>query len=504
MITVRIKDANGLTTGKTQVMFKGLPVGTLKEFHVTPDLQFIDALIEMDKQTKEELTNDTKFWVVRPEVSMNRITGLETLVSGSYFEVQPGSGTEQSRFFNALDQPPPLSEDVPGLHLTLQSFNATSLSPSSPILFKKVEVGEVISETLKKDGTIETKIIIYPQFTDHVSTKSRFYLSSGIHLQANLPKISLQVDPIKTIIRGGVSFETVPGGKQVDDKTKTFTLFKDHETAQRADDIEIELTFSVDHGIEKGADIRFQGVKIGSVTRVKLDDDLKTVRAKGHIYKTLDRLLHDDTYIFAVTPKFSLAGVSNLDTVIKGSYLNLIPGSGKPSRSFQVFDGRPVNQPLPTGLNLVLQTDRLGSLGYDKPVYYRQVQVGHTTGYELSATGQNVLIYLNIHEPYVNLIRENTRFWNTSGLRIKGGLMTSMTISTESMEAILAGGISFSTPEKDNMGSSVTDGHNFTLHSEADDAWLNWSPTLELGEIPEKLMQEQMQTREDETTNAPK
>lgn len=83
-------------------MFKGLPVGTLKGFQVTPDLQHIDARIEMAKEAREKLTRDTKFWVVRPEVSMNRITGLETLVSGSYFEVQPGTSTEESLFLTPL------------------------------------------------------------------------------------------------------------------------------------------------------------------------------------------------------------------------------------------------------------------------------------------------------------------------------------------------------------------------------------------------------------------
>lgn len=202
-------------------------------------------------------------------------------------------------------------------------------------------MGEVISQALQKNGSIETKIIIYPQFMHHFTTNSRFYLSSGIHLQADLPKISLHVEPIMAIIKGGISVETVPGGREIDDHTKTFPLYKDYQTALRANDIEIQLTFSVDHGIEPQADIRYQGVKIGSVTELELEDDLKTVRAKAHIYKSLDRLLNDETYIWAVSPRFSLAGVSNIDTVIKGSYLNLIPGKGKPARSFRfVIRGR--------------------------------------------------------------------------------------------------------------------------------------------------------------------
>lgn len=139
------------------------------------------------------------------------------------------------------------------------------------------------------------------------------------------------------------------------------------------------------------------------------------------------------------------------------------------------------------GLNLILETDRLGSLGYDKPIYYRQVQVGHTTGYELSATGQKVLVYVNIHKEYVNLIRKNTRFWNTSGFRIKGGLMTEMKISTESLAAIIGGGISLSTPNEEEMGTPVHEGQHYILHNDPEDAWFNWSPILEIGDTPDRL-----------------
>ena len=89
-----------------------------------------------------------------------------------------------------------------------------------------------------------------------------------------------------------------------------------------------------------------------------------------------------------------------------------------------------------TGLNLVLETDCPGSPRYNKSVYYRQVKVGYTTGYELLPTRQNVLIYVNIYAPFVNLSRENTKFWKSTGFRIKGSLMTEIRISTESLRLI--------------------------------------------------------------------
>ena len=491
MITVQIKDASGLTAGKTKVMYKGLPVGTLKSFRVSQDLQSIEADIEMVKQSREVLTEDTKFWVVRPELSVNRITGLDTLVKGSYFEVQPGTSSRLATYFKALDEAPPLSTRVPGLHLTLSSEHSVALSPGSPVYFKKVEVGEVVSNTLQDDGSIQTRILIYPTFVEHVNSQSLFFVSGGIRFEANLPNVSLQVDPLQSILRGGISFITPEGGEPMKDPKALIPLYKDYNAAKHAGDIKITLTYSVEHGLSAGSEIRYNGVKIGAIERMDLAEDMKTIHAIAYIHKKLNHLLREDTYVWSVNAKFGAGGIANLDTLIKGPHLNLIPGTGKASTSFMVHDNRPPNMTINTGLNLVLETDRLGSLGYDKPVYYRQVQVGHTTGYELSATGQNVLIYLNIHEPFVNLVRENTKFWNTSGLRIKGGLMTEMKVSYESLASLISGGISFSTPDEKNMGNRVSNGQHFPLHSDPDDKWLNWSPALELGVIPEQLKEEE-------------
>ncbi len=487
MITVQVKDASGLTAGKTKILFKGLPVGTLKGFSVSPDLEHINANIEMVKEAREELTKDSKFWIVRPEVSLNRIAGLETLVKGSYFEVQPGTSKEPSTHFIALNEIPPLSERAPGLHLTLTSHLAVSLGAGSPVYFKKVAVGEVVSNILQNDASIETKILIYPKYKNHVSSSTRFFISDGIKLEANLPKITFHIDPLKTVIQGGISFFTPPGGKTLEDTEKIRPLYENQQTAKNAENIIVNLSFSVENGLTKGAEIQYNGVKIGFIHSVKLSDDFKTVYAKAYIDKNLGHLLRENTYIYAVRAKFNGGGVSNLGTIISGPYLNLIAGTGKATNTFFVQPRRPVNMTVTTGLNLVLETDRLGSLGYNKPIYYRQVQVGHTTGYELSPTGQKVLVYINIHKPYVNLIRENTKFWNSTGFRIKGGLMTSMKISTESLATLIAGGVSFSTPEDNDMGNLVTNGHRFTLNNDPDDSWLNWSPALELGEIPEQL-----------------
>ena len=497
MITVQIKDATGLTIDKTQIFYKGLPIGTVKGFSVSQDLNTINAKLEIVREAEDELTEDSKIWIVRPEVSFNRITGLDTLVKGSYFEVQPGTSTIPANKFVAIDTAPPLSTRVPGLHLTLTSANDVSLGPGSPIFFKKVEVGEVVSNTLEDDASISTRILIYPQYTKHVSSKTKFFINSGIKIEADLPKLNIEIDPVKTILQGGISFITPEGGNELQETDTSLPLYENEHAAKNADNILIDLRFSVENSLAMGTEIHYNGVKIGTIHALQLSDDFNTVHAKAYIHKKLQHLLVEGTYFYTVRAMVDSGSISNLGTLLSGPYLNVIPGNGKESKDFFVHSRRPVNLNVSTGLNIVLETDRLGSLGYDKPVYYRQVQVGKTTGYELSPTGQNVLIYVNIYPAYTNLVRENTKFWNSSGIRIKGGLMTAMKVSTESLATLIAGGISFSTPEAKTMGNPVPNGFHFALNADPDDSWLNWSPELQLGDTDDKLQPNTTEVKEE-------
>ncbi|MBU1234527.1 MAG: hypothetical protein KKD01_14870 [Proteobacteria bacterium] len=85
------------------------------------------------------------------------------------------------------------------------------------------------------------------------------------------------------------------------------------------------------------------------------------------------------------------------------------------------------------------------------------------------------------------VIRENTTFWNDSDVCVSGGVFSGLSVSTESLEALMAGGIALATPNNDNMGDAVTDGHLFILFGEPEDSWLKWSPEIISEEIQGEL-----------------
>ncbi|VVS91662.1 PqiB family protein [Desulfoluna spongiiphila] len=472
-IAVRMEDAVGITPGKTQVLFKGIPVGMVNRLVVSRDLLYVDAIVEMKKESREHIVDDTKFWVVRPEVSVNQISGLDTIVSGSYIGVLPGSSETISSRFIALHDPPTLLESAPGLHLTLQTPSSSMHEQGAPVLFKKIQVGEVLASSLGDDAMIRVDVLVYKQYEHLVTSTSYFWDVSGIQLKANLPEVSLKIGTFKSMFAGGVQFATPPGGKAVA-ADHTFPLYRDAREARQADDVKITLHMPPHRGVNIGAEITYRNVTIGEVKDVNLAKDMQSLVAVAGVSKKSAALLRKGTYIWVVSPEIGVAGIRNIDSVIKGSYLKLEPGTGKRSRSFTVYEEPPVRMHEASGLNLVLESETLGSLKKDRPVTYRQVKVGHVTGSELSENRDKVYVYINIYKQFADLVSSDTRFWNVSGIRIQGGLMTKMKISSESFEALVAGGIAFATPETEAQGKQVKTDHHFVLHKEMDEAWREW------------------------------
>ena len=472
-IVVRMEEAVGITPGKTQVLFKGLPVGVVKRLAVSRDLLYVDAIVEMRKQSREHIVEDTKFWVVRPEVSVNQISGLDTLVSGSYLGVLPGESETLSSRFIALNEPPALLENAPGLHLTLRTHASSMHDQGAPVLFKKVQVGEVLKTGLSDDASIFVEVLVYEQYAHLVTTASYFWDVSGIQLKANLSDINLKIGTFKSIFAGGIQFETPAGGKTLP-PDHSFPLYGDARDARHADDVQVTLYMPQHHGVNPGAKITYRNVTIGTVNEVTLAKDMQALVAVAGVSKKSAVLLREGSYIWVVTPEISVAGIRNIDSAIKGVYLKLEPGTGKPTRKFKVYEEPPVRMHEPTGLNLVLESETLGSLKKNRPVTYRQVKVGHVTGSELSENRDKVYVYINIYEPFADLVSADTRFWNVSGIRIQGGLMTKMKISSESFEALVAGGIAFATPETEALGKRVKQDRIFVLHKEVDEKWREW------------------------------
>ena len=113
-------------------------------------------------------------------------------------------------------------------------------------------------------------------------------------------------------------------------------------------------------------------------------------------------------------------------------------------------------------------------------VFYREMVVGKVSGYELAQTADHVLIYVDIEHRFAPLVRENSVFWNASGIDVHFGLFSGAEIHTESLKSILAGGIAFATPNEGDMGEQVHQNATFTLYPKVKEEWLKWTPKIRL------------------------
>ncbi len=611
-MTLQLATGEGIIAGKTRILYRGLKAGVVKSLDINDDtFHTVTASILLDPRAEVILRENTHFWVIRPQVSIEGIKNLETLLSGPYITFQPGTGPFRDHFV-VEPSPMPIPTLRPGTHFLLEAEDSGSLNIGAPVLYRKIAVGEITDIKLSDDGQgVQTTILIYqpydalvqensvfwnvsglqvkgslsnfkvnlssmrtmiaggitftnppagtnakqaaqakpdtvfpiyegyheavqnesslqPQglalqvqtknsanvdvgspvlfnnitvgevmgltldrkstminidllifkkFQHLVTGSSRFYNLSGIKAEASLQGITVETGPLEAIINGGISFYN-PEKTTTLKKSRTFTLYRNRDAADNADRLQLSLRLHNAKGINKHTKIRYQGIEIGRVTGVRFDQNLDQVLARAVVRKEAEKLFRTDSVLYIVGPQIGLSGIQNLDTVVGGSYITLRPGTGEAAREFTVLPQAPGRSETYAGLNIVLESKSRGSLKPGSPIYYRQVPVGSITGYELSPTGQQVWLGANIQPEYQHLIYTGTKFWNASGIEVSGGVFSGMTISTESMEAMVRGGVALATPEGEKMGEAAASGDHFVLAKKAEAGWKSWTPEL--------------------------
>ncbi|MBV1921635.1 MAG: MCE family protein [Pseudomonadales bacterium] len=479
--TIMFESAKGLVAENTELRYNGFKVGSIRRVDYVESGGGALITVVVDPDFDFLLVSDSKFWLVKPELSLSGISGLETIISGNYIEVIAGKGTPKYAF-TALKQAPKMDYSVPGLHIKIVSDSLPSISHGSPILYRKVQVGEVQSYTLLKGGKqIEIQVHIKQQYAHLLKKSSRFWNASGVRVKGGLGGIDIQTETLTTLLKGGLSFYTPNGKSKTAKNGHSYRLFDGIDEAKE-DGIPITFNVSSGDGLNESTELRFQGINVGRVKKVQLSADMKRVIVKAVLNPDARALAVKGSYFWVVKPKLGLAQTANLDTLISGQYITVKPGANDDASQyeFELLDKAPTQKQEDTGLNIVLLSAFTQSIKSGITVFYRQVPVGTVTGVELANNADHVRIYINIEEMYRPLVRENTKFWNTSGIDINFKLFGGASLRTDSFESILEGGIGFATPNKKEMGKPALQQSRFTLHSEVKDKWLSWSPKIPL------------------------
>jgi paraquat-inducible protein B len=282
-ITITLRTAEGLEAGKTKVHYNGVDVGAVTAIRLTPNHKGVVATVQMAPKTEDFLVEDTKFWVVSPRISGASISGLGTIISGAYLGMEIGKSTKKQHDFTALETPPVVTGDIPGRFFILKTTDLGSVDYGTPVYFRRLKVGQVASYALDKDGnTLTVKAYVYAPYDQFVTPESRFWQASGIDLSLTASGLTLQTQSVLSMLVGGLAFETPEAARELQPAAANteFTLYSNRAEAFKPPPNNPQtylLVFNQSvRGLESGAPVEFRGIRIGEVTDVHAEVDLKT------------------------------------------------------------------------------------------------------------------------------------------------------------------------------------------------------------------------------------
>jgi paraquat-inducible protein B len=245
----------------------------------------------MQKSTEPHLTENTRFWVVRPQIGLGGVSGLDTLVSGAYIEIDPQSGTPTLEF-KGLDIPPLVTSREEGTQYVLVAQKLGGLQPGSPLDYHGVQAGEVMDYEFSEDGqSLLINIFIKAPYDKRIREHTQFWNSSGVQAEIGAEGIKVKVASIAALIAGGISFDTpildVENANQSPEGF-TFELYESYDTIGESTITKkrpfIALFDGSLRGLSIGAPVEFKGIRIGTVTDIKSEVERKSMKIYLPVY----------------------------------------------------------------------------------------------------------------------------------------------------------------------------------------------------------------------------
>ncbi|GLQ00825.1 paraquat-inducible protein B [Methylophaga thalassica] len=274
LINLTMSDAEGIAAGKTLIKTRNVEIGHVESVKLSDDLQYAVVKARIDPDAASTLVEDTRFWVVKPRIGREGISGLNTVLSGAYIQLEPGKSKQEKRDFEVLDQPP-VSLSGDGIRISLDSPLGISLNPGDPVSYQGQIVGRVEkAEFSASDQHMHHELFIEAPYDVLVTKSTRFWSSSGVNISLDSKGFNINLASLETLLSSGVSFGVLQ--EMENDKAAEsgdeFTLYPNQTAAQQASyDHYIEYVLMVKdtvRGLAEGAPVEFRGLRIGTVQSV--------------------------------------------------------------------------------------------------------------------------------------------------------------------------------------------------------------------------------------------
>ena len=435
-IQIHFDNADSLIVDKTRIRYKGVIVGTVKKIELDTS-NGVKVIAKIESHAKFMLKEKTKFWIVSPKASLTSISGLDTLFSGSYINLQPGDGDNATNFTAATEQPIIIPDNA--LLINLKSETAGSISVGTPLFYKKIKVGEVVRVRLDKSAQfVNINAFINMTYSHLLKEDSKFWNISGLSANVSTAGIEFQLDSITSLIAGGITFSSPAGSKQFTDQN-TFVLYDNIEKSNVG--VSIELTLDNITNLPKGAGIIFKGHGIGRITDISYSTEQQQFIASATINPQFSDMMTEGAQFWLEKTALSFSNIKNLGNIISGDYLGFSPSTLEnkehPKHNFVV---QQIQSPIMPVLSLLLLADDASGLSVGNPITYKGLKIGQIVSLDFANSGSFIETKINIDAQYQYLINRSSQFYLLSGFNVKASLK-GVEIQSAPVESLISGGI---------------------------------------------------------------
>lgn len=301
LVVLTMSNAEGIIAGKTMIKARSVEVGMVQTVKLSEDLTHVIITARMAVDTEELLRQDSQWWVVKPRIERQGISGLGTLLSGSYIELMPGKSKKYREKFVVQDTAPVAQPDEKGLRIRLTSEQSRGLNIGDPVMYRGFTVGRVEQSHFSTGSRqMEYQLFITAPYDGLVTSNVRFWMNGGVRFEASAEGMKFETGSLENLIKGGVSFDVPKGwglGKAAA-SGQQFTLYADESSSrnryyERYLDYVLLFNDSV-RGLSSGAPVEYRGIRIGTVMEVPFQlGDVELLGRNSGLIPVLIRIEQD-------------------------------------------------------------------------------------------------------------------------------------------------------------------------------------------------------------------